>query len=40
MRIDAQVEIGSAYLSERRRGGSTASEKEGNFEFVTPGSES
>jgi hypothetical protein len=35
MKIGAQVEIASAHLSERRRGGSTTSEKDRYFEFVT-----
>jgi hypothetical protein len=42
MKIDAQVEIGSAHLSEseRGRGGSMTSEKDGEFEFATPESRS
>jgi hypothetical protein len=38
MKIDAQVEIGSAHLSERRRGGSTTSEKDWYSEFEMWGS--
>jgi len=38
MKIDAQVEVASAHLSERRRGGSATSEKDGGFEFVRQGS--
>jgi hypothetical protein len=38
MKIDAQVEVASAHLIERRRGGSTTREKDGGFEFVRQGS--
>jgi hypothetical protein len=37
MKIGAQVEIASVHLRERRRGGSTAGEKDRYFEFVTWG---
>jgi len=37
MKIDAQVEIASSHLSERRRDGSTTGEKDRYFEIVTSG---
>jgi len=37
MKIGGQVEIASVHLRERRRGGSTTSEKDRHFEFVTWG---
>jgi len=37
MEIDAQAEIASVRLRERRRGGSTGGEEDRHFEYVTSG---